>query len=131
MSTNYYLQEKVCGHCGNAGAVLHIGKSSAGWCFALHSIPEEDLKFLKDWEERWARKGNTIHDEYSRLISPSEMFAIITDRSWPIRENFTGDVGYPGRNAEWGPRGLLRAKLGGNCVAHGSGTWDMIKGEFS
>ena len=41
MGTNYYLHKKPpCEACGHEPAPLHIGKSSGGWCFSLHVIPE-------------------------------------------------------------------------------------------
>lgn len=37
MGTNYYLHSQdPCEHCGRSYPELHIGKSSAGWVFALH-----------------------------------------------------------------------------------------------
>jgi hypothetical protein len=70
MGTNYYLveQEEKCPHCGRAdeGKRLHIGKSSAGWVFALHVIPEEGLNCLLDWERKFQEPGWKILDEYGR-----------------------------------------------------------------
>jgi hypothetical protein len=36
MSTNYYLHEYV----STDPKILHIGKSSGGWCFSLHVVEE-------------------------------------------------------------------------------------------
>jgi len=53
MGTNYYLQGKVCVHCGVAdGGPLHIGKSSAGWNFGLRIYPEG--------EDSWPDVGRLI-----------------------------------------------------------------------
>lgn len=80
MGTNYYLHENICSHCGRGDEPLHIGKSSAGWCFALHVIPERGLNSLEDWEKKF-EKG-TILNEYGNPTSPEEMLRIITERDW-------------------------------------------------
>ena len=54
MGTNYYLHEpptNKCEHCGRQDEKepLHIGKSSVGWVFALHIIPEMGIEDLEDW----------------------------------------------------------------------------------
>ena len=94
---------------------LHIGKSSAGWCFALHVIPEEGIRDLDDWIKIW-KKGK-IRDEYGRKIKFEEMIQIITQRK--AKHLFlNGD-------------GLFRHEIDGEiCIAHGEGTWDLIKGDF-
>lgn len=48
MGTNYYYYQDVCPHCGKPDKKLHIGKSSGGWYFSLHIIPEEKIFNLKD-----------------------------------------------------------------------------------
>lgn len=130
MGTNYYLQvDDVCPSCGASKKRLHIGKSSAGWCFSLHVIPEKGLNTLSDWRERWSK--SRILDEYGRGISVTEIENIITNRSCPVRNiPFGGDY-YSANSAEPGPNGLLRYKVDGYCVGHGEGTWDYILGEFS
>jgi hypothetical protein len=71
MGTNFYLRIDPCERCGRSDVQLHIGKSSSGWCFALHVIPEEGINCLEDWEQKWA-KGK-IFDEYGREISINDM----------------------------------------------------------
>jgi len=114
MSTNYYLhKEPPCECCGRPYESLHIGKSSAGWAFSLHVIPEDGINDLDDWEALWSEDGAYITDEYDMTIQPDEMMSIITERSWHD-----------------GP--LLRHQIDGSfCIAHGRGTWDLIPGEFS
>ena len=41
MGTNYYLSSKPCSCCGRKDSQRHIGKSSAGWVFALHVYPDQ------------------------------------------------------------------------------------------
>jgi len=111
MGTNYYLTEESCPHCGRSGERLHIGKSSAGWCFALHVT--DDIKSLADWQALWSKPGAKIVDEYGDAFTPEAMLAGITERSWKGGE----------------PR---RHPLdGSHCIGHGDGTYDLIPGEFS
>lgn len=49
MGTNYYLQKNVCGCCGRPEKQIHIGKSSAGWAFALRVYPHDGIKDYDDW----------------------------------------------------------------------------------
>lgn len=89
---------------------LHIGKSSAGWCFSLHVIPEKGLNNLDDWVE-FLTKCN-IRDEYGKKIKIRDLLNTITKRSHP--------------------QGLLRHELNKyHCVGHGEGTYDYIIGDFS
>jgi hypothetical protein len=115
MGTNYYLSQKPnCEHCGQpSGARLHIGKSSGGWCFALHVVPARGIYTLSDWRELWNKPGAVIRDEYGRSISIEEMEQYITNRSW-----FRGP--------------LQRHDVDGqHCLGHGPGTWDYIAGDFA
>ena len=140
MGTNYYVEpEPPCPHCGRGYGQIHIGKSSGGWCFALHVIPAEDAEFmdgvpdcgiisLADWQHFW--EGGRIVDEYGRPYTAEEMLKVITERKWERRA--PDDFDYAGNEAEPGPAGLVRHRIDGrHCVGHGAGTWDMIRGEFS
>ncbi len=114
MGTNYYwFKEDKCKCCKREYPAIHIGKSSAGWVFALHVYPEEGLHNLEDWKLRWATKDSYIEDEYGRVIDIEMMLEIITNRIWK------GD--------------LLRRNPMDNdfCVGRGKGTWDYCIGEFS
>ena len=110
MGTNYYLQ-KECPECGHRYRA-HIGKSSGGWCFSLHVDPENDIRDIDDWEALCEKDGWQIVNEYGEKKAWMELYLCITDR---------GCVG-----------GLLRHPIDGtHCIGHGSGTWDLITGEFS
>ena len=113
MGTNYYLHQKPdCACCGRAFVPLHIGKSSGGWTFALHVMPDDKVNTLDDWRYRWSEPGAYIRNEYGERISIADMELIVT-----VREH---------------PRGLSRSVLDGrHCVGYGPGTWDYISGEFS
>jgi hypothetical protein len=127
-----------CDHCGHVEGAesLHIGKSSMGWCFSLHVIPELGINSLADWQERW--KTGVIENEYGETLTPEEMLSWITERrghEWSDRD-WQGFYGSEAQFHAWnqslrGPRGLLRHRLGPHCIGHGEGTWDLIPGVFS
>lgn len=115
MGTNYYLQRECCDKCGRSTDRIHIGKSSAGWCFSLHVDDEAGINSLADWEAQWSQPNTRIVDEYGDVIPVDQMRRTITERKWhgsadnlrrhPIEERY--------------------------CVGHGDGTYDLIPGEFS
>ena len=144
MGTNYYLaNESEKPHCDTCTcfARLHIGKSSAGWCFSLHVIPELGINSLDDWKRRFAEPGAVIYSEYDKPISIEDMLRNIEERNSGNEEKFNGTTtpfGYASWNefhrdnhSQPGPRGLLRHNIDSHCVGHGDGTWDLIPGEFS
>lgn len=134
MGTNYYLLRDVCGHCLRERDRLHIGKSSVGWCFALHVEPGDAAhpQNLEEWRRAWSMAGAVIRNEYGDSISPAAMDEIVTKRGWePGAEPNRKDFDYAGNYAQPGPRGLVRSAIGRYCVGHGDGTWDLIPGEFS
>lgn len=143
MGTNYYLfPEPPCEHCGRLDPPLHVGKSSAGWCFSLHVIPEQGLNTLEDWIKLWSKPGVFTNDEYGRPISIEDLHKKITVRK-SVRKDGSDPweslpMGYSDWNhfhrsnqSEKGPDGLLRHRIDGvHCVGHGEGTYDYIQGEF-
>lgn len=145
MGTNYYLktaEKPPCECCGRdfENGAKHIGKSSAGWCFSLHVIPEEGINDLADWERLWNAAGAFIEDEYGDRHTPESMLSWIKDRGSkrPLTDQTAFQQGYRNlmdllarNHATMGPANLLRHQLGQRCVKHGDGTWDCITGEFS
>ena len=123
MGTNYYLKAPSCSHCGAARTLLHIGKSSAGWNFALRIYPEpvdllsrfgvEKIQELDDWRPLFQRFE--ILDEYHRKIEPAEMISIIAGRSYPHLKSRLGvsDHFRPGE------------------LFGGKGTYDLCNYDFS
>ena len=132
MGTNYYWYESEdCPHCHRSGERKHIGKSSAGWVFALHVYPDEGITDLSDWIDRFFVSPK-IADEYGRTVPVAEMLETILLRgrkdghpkNFPWAENY----------ATPGPRGLVRADTRrpfGGTIRHGAGTWDCHTGDFS
>lgn len=129
MGTNYYHHEKApCECCGRGYERTHIGKSSGGWCFSLHVIPEDGIFDLNDWKKRLG-KGH-IEDEYGCVLTVDDLMSVICERSWTEREHNAHFLA--SNNAEPGPNGLLRHQIDGrHCIGHGEGTWDLLVGEFS
>ena len=123
MGTNYYLHAADC-------APLHVGKSSAGWVFALRVHPDLEIHTYNDWLSVWANPKVDIRDQYGTSLSVDEMRRTIQERSWP-----QGDLHRPEilrrNSAEPGPNGLLRNPVRpGHCIGHGPGTWDLFECDF-
>jgi hypothetical protein len=132
MGTNYFLHSPPCLHCGHEPEPLHIGKSSGGWCFALHIHPEQGLH---DWQDIWARisaveeLGGFIEDECGRTVESGLFFAIVWDNS--RKEPHSLDW-LRANHALPGPYGLARRAIDGDhVVGHGDGPFDYCIGEFS
>jgi hypothetical protein len=152
MGTNYYFIKNPCPTCGHGEEKLHIGKSSGGWCFSLHVIPDYEwityskikqvgINSLDDWKQFLMDTEGYIQNEYGDDVSYIEMLSTITDRSFPHSfddcarfhtVHYGSEEAFHASNhSERGPNNLLRHRLGRYCVGHGEGTWDLIPGEFS
>ena len=88
MGTNYYAkinEEVTCKECGHVtgGDLVHIGKSSAGWVFALNVLSSECFDDWEDWRRFIKYSSIGIVDEYGKEISLGEMDNIVTKRSHP------------------------------------------------
>ena len=133
MGTNYYLEERApCRECGREFERLHIGKSSAGWVFALHVYPDKDIHDLPDWVALWGHPGARIFDEYGKQVSPDELLLVIVGRV-PAKPRGNQTAEWLSQNgAVPGPFGLARSKVSGmGCMAHGAGTYDLHDSDFS
>ena len=127
MGTNFYLDTNVCPTCGHPAERLHIGKSSGGWCFALHV--DDKHQDLDDWIAAWSQPGAVISDECGDTVDAAAMFSKITERARPVA--WEVPLNFAAIDAEEGPNNLLRHRIGGHCIGHGAGTWDLCIGEFS
>lgn len=134
MGTNYYWREQkaACPTCGhNSSEELHIGKSSAGWVFALHVYPERGINKLEDWISLFVREDSGIRDEYGNEVKLEAMIRSIAARS-SGRSEPQEPYWYTQNHAEPGPHNLARAQIDGRrTIGHGPGTWDYHVGEFS
>lgn len=126
MGTNYYVDNGTCECCKRDFESIHIGKSSYGWYFSLHVIPELGLNSLGDWKEYL--KDKKIKDEYRDDITLDDLLDIIENRSHPVPTNSR----VCSRDAEPGKNNLLKHKVDGrHCIGTGEGTYSYITGEFS
>jgi len=133
MGTNYYLVTED-------GNRLHIGKSSFGWCFALHVMPWMGLNSLNDWTLYVCNNpGCVVMDEYDRIMSFGELCHLIVTKNCNVSDHLNvlhpdrgaaAEFFYESNNAQRGPNKLVRHKIGFGCVGH-EANWDLIEGEFS
>lgn len=136
MGTNYYFNIEApppCECCGRhyEEDSIHIGKSSAGWHFALHVIPEKGLNSFCDWFEFLHNTKGNIVDEYGNIVSIEQLVLTILNRKWDDSNIIKGADWYKANSAVPGLRGLVRAAVDGwHCIGHGDGTYDYIKGDF-
>lgn len=133
MGTNYFhtTPANPCVTCGHDpdGVRLHIGKASAGWCFALRLHPDQGILTIDDWIVRIKGPG-LIVDEYGRGLDAFGMLSRILHRGWHGSGAPRARIFRANEDAEPGPNGLLRHRLGGLCVEHGEGTYDYMIGDF-
>lgn len=133
MGTNYYAHDisSVCPTCNhNTSTRKHIGKSSSGWTFGLHTIPEDNLTSLDTWLLFLESSNIVIRDECDNILTIEALHNIITKRQG--REAISSERQALMRDTIPGPNNLIRSIIDGvHCVGHGAGTWDMIAGEFS
>ena len=125
MGTNYYLIDK------ERDEEYHLGKSSAGWCFALHVSPEENIHDLSDILNKIKQPSKHIINEYGDKITTTEFLEIVTERAWKNNADNITDLFLKENQAETGPNNLLRSKIDNvHCIGHGAGTYDFIIGVF-
>lgn len=134
MSTNYYVKTveksacRCCGHC-EPSQLLHIGKSSMGWAFALHVTDE--IKSLEDWKKIFKTKGNIILDEYNRVITIEDMLDVITIRKAASQASKMNAEELRRNYAQYDRNGLLRSVIDNDRILGHGDTWDLTTGEFS
>ena len=134
---------------------LHIGKSSMGWCFSMHVIPELKINSWADWRKFRTSYGVKIVDEDLEEVSILNLIDRVENRSCkrPLgkpedifekpKDDFLknlykgietwGDF-YKQNSAIPGPNNLLRHDMNAkysSCVGYGEGTWDYLTGEYS
>jgi hypothetical protein len=157
MGTNFHLiyNEEVdtecpcCGHTKKERKKRHLGKSSAGWCYALHVYPEEGLHTLADVQLHICDvigNGGHIENEYGDIVSVEDWVKCVTVRSAKHPVDYQRDLAeafghrryqsvkhyLDAMQAVEGPNNLLRAKIDGRrCIGHGTGTWYYFINDFS
>ena len=147
MGTNYYMVKgdhppeghydhplnPLLKHGTGRPPMIHIGKSSGGWCFALRVYPDHGVHTLADWKvfvERLMRENWAIEDEYGKLYWPKELWPIVEREGWEKKDELcrvAERVGW-----EKMGRALTRNEVDNTyCIGHGEGLYDYIVGEFS
>ena len=114
MGINYYFYIRPkCPTCYRPFEPMHMGKSSAGWCFSLHIYPDLGIKDLSDWVDFIGKYDlGYIEDEYGNTRTLEYFLNIVREREW-----------------KGGPP--MRHDVDRFCVGHGKGTWDLFEREFS
>lgn len=144
MGTNYYSvkrglenldsesfwHRRVESDDGEHDDILHIGKSSGGWCFALHVIPDRNIHDLPDWVPYLLNEDRVIVDEYREALTYEKLLDVITNRRGRDPCTWTKEM-YDRNYAEPGPNNLVRHSVDRGCVRQGAGTWDYVEGIFS
>jgi len=128
MGTNYYAEFDACETCVRCRDKLHIGKSSAGWCFSLNAFPDRGIKDLPDWMDLWEKPDVRIIDEYGCEKTKEDMVLTIMARVGRSRMTDPDRRWLSENHAVLGPFGLARHKIDGLCIGHGSGTYDLMDG---
>jgi hypothetical protein len=83
MGKNYFyiVTDNWCSTCHRCDRdKLHFGKSTAGWVFTLHVIPERSLNSLLDWCNYVFRTIGLFEDECGNTIPTHKMMEIVTNR---------------------------------------------------
>lgn len=83
MGTNFFVEADPTCNNPEHTKTLHIGKSSAGWKFGFHGIPELGLTSWDAWQTFLERR--TITDEYGRAYTLDEF------KVWAERHSRPGD----------------------------------------
>lgn len=102
--------------------------------------PADFGRCFEDWQRLWWRETTLILSSDGYYMSPGDIEAEITERGHPVAWGDPKKIlpsGYKSwahfhevNHSEEGPNGILRRRIGGNCIGHGAGTWDLIVGEF-
>lgn len=130
MSTEYYLQNK------ESKEWRPLGRSSVGWTFAFHPIPEWGIGSYEDFMLVVISDLYLIMDEYDRVITWQEFDRIVRDRKtskdwdseWYNRGYYYKSEHdfHISNNSCRGPNGLLRRNLSEYVIGYGEGTWDLV-----
>jgi hypothetical protein len=112
-------------------AAIHIGKSSYGWCFSLHVMPQYGIHDLTDWRAfavRLLGEGWRIEDEYGEAFTAEELWRVVERADWERQEVTNCDQ----LKLPAAVRPLQRHDVDGDhCIGNGEGFYDYIVGEFS
>lgn len=140
MGMNHYLRtgKKItvecyaCGHKHREDETYHIGKSSWGRYYTLHSDPKMGLTSWPDWEnfiQKTLKKGGCIVDEDGRALTFDELKASVLRTNYAERDseytigeaaNEYGDI--------FGQKGLIYTK---DAQVGEDGLYVLLDADFS
>lgn len=125
MGTNYFAIVNL----GGPRVKLHIGKSSVGWCFALHVT--DGIASLADWRRVFAQAFVRIVDEYGVVYGADEMLGLIEGRGF-LWGHQRDEAWYADNHATRGPNGLARQTYHATMPPDpANDTYTLISGDFS
>ena len=114
--------------------MIHIGKSSGGWCFSLHVYPDFGVHTLADWKHFAARlvgEGWRVDDEYGTEHTLDDLWRVVEREGWEKKDELCRVAERVGWEQKMG-RALTRHEVDSTyCIGHGEGLYDYIVGEFS
>jgi hypothetical protein len=83
VGTNYYWTGHTSPPCP-----IHIGKSSIGWVFGFHAIPDRGLVSWAAWRAA-LEGGGVIRDEYGEVIPLERFVQIVTAKAGLARRSLS------------------------------------------
>lgn len=78
MGCNYHVKINICSCCKRPEEEIHLGKSSAGWSFALQY---NGGKFYTNFEEmkKWL-EDKVIENEYGEKVSKEDFIKLVESK---------------------------------------------------
>lgn len=115
-------------------AKYHIGKASAGWCFALHTFSSKDkaepsIGSLRDWVHFWATHEGRILDEYGARLSIDSMLQVILGRRREVPQEAEARAQWLKKAQEDSYGGGVREEVGLLCATSRFGQTDVQPGD--
>lgn len=141
MGMNHYLKtgKKItvtcyaCGHKHREDETYHIGKSSMGRYYTLHSDPRNGLAEWNDWEcfiKKTLENGGCIVDEEDRPMTFDELKASVMRTNFKRPKDFKYTIGEAANpyGDVFGKKGLIYSK---DAKLGKDGLYVLLDADFS